>query len=90
MIVARILVIGEEEKAREMFAKVIKWSNPHGLFSEGIETDTGRLVGNFPQGYSHLALIQTVLLLETDYNWTEPLVMDGKTGSYTGIFRHEK
>ncbi len=85
-----LYLIGEEEKAREMFAKVIKWSNPHGLFSEGIETDTGRLVGNFPQGYSHLALIQTVLLLETDYNWTEPLVMDGKTGSYTGIFRHEK
>lgn len=85
-----LYLIGEEHKAREMFAKVVQSRNPHGLFSEGIETDTGRLVGNFPQGYSHLALIQTVLLLETDYNWTGPLMMDEKTGSYGGIFRMEK
>ena len=85
-----LYLIGEEGKAKEMFTQVVQWLNPHGLFSEGIETDTGRLVGNFPQGYSHLALIQTVLLLETDYNWMGPLMMDGKTGPYGGIFRFEK
>lgn len=85
-----LYLIGDEGKAKEMFTQVAQWRNPHGLFSEGIETDTGRLVGNFPQGYSHLALIQTVLLLETDYNWMGPLMMDGKTGPYSGIFRFEK
>ncbi|PIW58700.1 MAG: hypothetical protein COW13_05000 [Candidatus Omnitrophica bacterium CG12_big_fil_rev_8_21_14_0_65_50_5] len=85
-----LYLVGEEAKAKEMFTQVVQWRNPHGLFSEGIETDTGRLVGNFPQGYSHLALIQTVLLLETDYNWMGPLMMDGKTGPYGGIFRFEK
>ncbi len=85
-----LYLTGEEAKAREMFKEVVKWRNTHGLFSEGIETDTGRLVGNFPQGYSHLALIQTVLLLETDYNWMGPFIIDEKTGHYSGIFRHEK
>jgi GH15 family glucan-1,4-alpha-glucosidase len=85
-----LYLIGEEKKAREMFAKVIQGKNPHGLFSEVIETDTGRLVGNFPQGYSHLALIQTVLLLETDYSWMGPLDGDGKIRHFGGIFRFEK
>lgn len=85
-----LYLIGEEAKAKKMFTQVVQWKNPHGLFSEGIETDTGRLVGNFPQGYSHLALIQTVLLLETDYNWMGPFTMNGNTGPYGGIFRFEK
>jgi len=85
-----LYLIGNESAAREMFAKVVQWRNHHGLFSEGIETDTGRLVGNFPQGYSHLALIQTVFLLETDYSWMGPLNPEGNIGYLKGIFRFEK
>lgn len=66
-----LYLIGEEEKAREMFDNMIKHANPLGLFSEDIEVTTRRLTGNFPQGYSHLAFIQTLLLLETDYNWSD-------------------
>lgn len=66
-----LYLIGEEKKARDMFEHILKYCNPLGLFSEDIEINTGRLTGNFPQGYSHLAFIQTVLLLETDYNWTD-------------------
>ncbi len=66
-----LYLIGEEKKAREMFENILKCANPLGLFSEDIEITTKRLTGNFPQGYSHLALIQTVLLLETDYNWSD-------------------
>jgi len=36
-----------------------------------VEIRTKRLTGNFPQGYSHLAFTQTVLLLETVYNWSD-------------------
>ena len=65
-----LYLIGEEQTARRMFNNISKCANRLGLFSEDIETTTRRLTGNFPQGYSHLAFVQTVLLLETDYNWS--------------------
>ncbi|NIW41603.1 MAG: glycoside hydrolase family 15 protein, partial [candidate division Zixibacteria bacterium] len=37
--------------------------NHLGLFSEGIDFITKRLLGNFPQGYSHLALVDAILTL---------------------------
>ncbi|WP_276389947.1 glycoside hydrolase family 15 protein [Eudoraea chungangensis] len=50
--------IGEEERARELFDAVLGYSNHLGLFSEDIDFKTKRLLGNFPQAYSHLALIE--------------------------------
>jgi alpha,alpha-trehalase len=66
-----LYLIGENDKARSMFENILKHANKFGLFAEDIEVKTGRLTGNFPQGYSHLAFIQTVLLLETDYSWSD-------------------
>jgi GH15 family glucan-1,4-alpha-glucosidase len=66
-----LYLIGEEQKAREMFDNILRCANSYGLYSEDVEITTHRLTGNFPQGYSHLAFIQTVLLLETDYNWSD-------------------
>lgn len=66
-----LYLIGEKDKARQMFDNILKCSNMHGLFAEDVEISTLRLTGNFPQGYSHLALIQTALLLETEYNWSD-------------------
>jgi GH15 family glucan-1,4-alpha-glucosidase len=40
-----------------------KYSNHVGLFSEDLDFETKRLLGNFPQAYSHLALIDTAMLL---------------------------
>ena len=53
--------IGEEEKSKELFDKLLSYSNHLGLFSEDIDFKTKRLLGNFPQAYSHLALIDTAL-----------------------------
>lgn len=50
--------IGEEEKAMKHFEKLLSYSNHLGLFSEDIDFKTKRLLGNFPQAYSHLALIE--------------------------------
>jgi len=66
-----LYLIGEQERARGMFEHILNSANHLQLFSEDIEVDTKRLTGNFPQGYSHLAFIQTTLLLETDYNWSD-------------------
>ncbi|WP_025741635.1 glycoside hydrolase family 15 protein [Aquimarina pacifica] len=53
--------IGEEEKARKLFDQLLSYSNHLGLFSEDIDFKTKRLLGNFPQAYSHLALIETAI-----------------------------
>jgi len=39
----------------------LSYSNHLGLFSEDIDFESKRLLGNFPQAYSHLALIDTAL-----------------------------
>ena len=53
--------IGEEEKAMKHFDKLLSYSNHVGLFSEDIDFKTKRLLGNFPQAYSHLALIECAI-----------------------------
>lgn len=53
--------IGEEQRSREWFDRVLGYSNHLGLFSEDIDFNTKRLLGNFPQAYSHLALIECAL-----------------------------
>lgn len=53
--------IGEKEKAHRYFDQVLSYSNHLGLFSEDIDFQTKRLLGNFPQAYSHLALIETAI-----------------------------
>ncbi|WP_424000647.1 glycoside hydrolase family 15 protein [Maribacter sp. IgM3_T14_3] len=53
--------IGEREKALEYFERLLSYSNHLGLFSEDIDFKTKRLLGNFPQAYSHLALIECAI-----------------------------
>lgn len=55
--------IGEEQKAIKLFDQLLKYSNHLGLFSEDIDFKSKRLLGNFPQAYSHLALIETAINL---------------------------
>jgi GH15 family glucan-1,4-alpha-glucosidase len=53
--------IGHKKKAKDMFDQLLSYSNHLGLFSEDIDFKTKRLLGNFPQAYSHLALIETAI-----------------------------
>lgn len=58
-----LYAIGEQKEAIEMFENMLTYSNHLGLFSEDIDFETKRLLGNFPQAYSHLALIETAINL---------------------------
>ena len=51
--------IGEKKKAKKMFDELLSYSNHLGLFSEDLDFKSKELLGNFPQAYSHLALIET-------------------------------
>lgn len=59
--------IGERKRAQEMFDQLLSYSNHLGLFSEDIDFETKRLLGNFPQAYSHLALIETATNFSKGY-----------------------
>lgn len=53
--------IGEVDKAKALFDQLLSYSNHLGLFSEDLDFKTKRLLGNFPQAYSHLALIDVAI-----------------------------
>jgi alpha,alpha-trehalase len=54
--------IGRKEEAQSIFDSLLACGNHLGLFSEDIDFTSKRLLGNFPQAYSHLALINTAVL----------------------------
>jgi GH15 family glucan-1,4-alpha-glucosidase len=58
--------IGMKEEAKNIFENLLTCGNHLGLFSEDIDFTTKRLLGNFPQAYSHLALINTAILFSDE------------------------
>lgn len=58
--------IGEKKEARTLFEQLISYSNHLGLMSEDLDFETKRQLGNFPQAYSHLATINTAILLSAE------------------------
>lgn len=65
-LIRALYVIGQREEARCLFEEVLTYGNHLGLFSEDINFDTKELLGNFPQAYSHLALVNTAILLSRE------------------------
>lgn len=61
-----LYVIGEQQQARDLFSNLLKYSNHLGLFSEDLDFVSKRQLGNFPQAYSHLALINTIELFSKE------------------------
>lgn len=61
--ISSLIKIGEVNKAKNYFDNLISYGNHLNLFSEDIDFDTKRLLGNFPQAYSHLALIDSAIAL---------------------------
>ena len=55
---------GELEEAREMFERLLALRNDLGLLSEEYDPKLERLVGNFPQAFSHIGLVNTALRLD--------------------------
>ena len=54
--------IGKKEDAKQLFDELLQYSNHLGLYSEDLDFFTKEQLGNFPQAYSHLALINSALL----------------------------
>jgi GH15 family glucan-1,4-alpha-glucosidase len=57
-LVSALAVIGEHQRARDLMERLLRIASPLGLYAEEFDADTGRHLGNFPQAFSHLALIE--------------------------------
>jgi GH15 family glucan-1,4-alpha-glucosidase len=57
-LVSALAIVGEEQRARDLMERLLRVASPLGLYAEEFDTSTGRHLGNFPQAFSHLALIE--------------------------------
>jgi GH15 family glucan-1,4-alpha-glucosidase len=60
-LVSALSEIGEDRRARELLERLIGLASPLGLYAEEIDAASGRHLGNFPQAFTHLALINAVM-----------------------------
>jgi GH15 family glucan-1,4-alpha-glucosidase len=67
------VLLGRHEDARALYDKLLGLSNDVGLLSEQYDTEDGRMLGNFPQAFSHIGVINTGLnLLRAQASSGEP------------------
>jgi len=55
--------LGQREEARKVCEKLVNYANGHGLFSEDVDPASGEQLGNFPQTYSHVGLINAAFAI---------------------------
>ena len=60
-LVSALVEIGEVSQARHLCERLLSFASPLHLYAEEIEPHTGRHLGNFPQAFTHLALINAVV-----------------------------
>jgi alpha,alpha-trehalase len=60
-LVSALSEIGDTERAAELLDKILAYASPLELFAEEIDANSGRHLGNFPQAFTHLGLINAVL-----------------------------
>jgi len=66
-----LVTSGRLDEAKEMFGRVTRLGNHVGLFSEMVEPTTGEFLGNYPQAFTHIALIHTARNLDRALNQVE-------------------
>jgi GH15 family glucan-1,4-alpha-glucosidase len=57
-LVSALAIVGERQRARDLMERLLLVASPLGLYAEEFDAHTGRHLGNFPQAFSHLALIE--------------------------------
>jgi GH15 family glucan-1,4-alpha-glucosidase len=57
-LVSALAIVGELQMARDLMERLLRVGSPLGLYAEEFDAETGRHLGNFPQAFSHLALME--------------------------------
>ena len=55
--VSNLALMGQVDEARERFERLLRYASPLGLYSEEVNPTDGALLGNFPQAFTHIGLI---------------------------------
>ena len=61
LLVSALCEIGEHDRGRALCERLLAYSSPLGLYAEELDSKTGRQLGNYPQAFTHLALINAVI-----------------------------
>ncbi|MGZ3674014.1 MAG: glycoside hydrolase family 15 protein, partial [Ktedonobacterales bacterium] len=56
--------LGQYEEARERFEQLLTYASPLGLYAEEIDPETGAQLGNYPQAFTHIGLINSAVTLQ--------------------------
>jgi GH15 family glucan-1,4-alpha-glucosidase len=57
-LVSALAIVGERQRAHDLMERLLRVTSPLGLYAEEYDTDSSHHLGNFPQAFSHLALIE--------------------------------
>jgi GH15 family glucan-1,4-alpha-glucosidase len=57
-LVSALAIVGDLQQARDLMERLLRVASPLGLYAEEFDAATGRHLGNFPQAFSHLALME--------------------------------
>ena len=57
-LVSALSIVGEQQRARDLFERLLRVASPLGLYAEEFDVETDFHLGNFPQAFSHLALME--------------------------------
>jgi GH15 family glucan-1,4-alpha-glucosidase len=72
-LVSALAEIGEYTRARQLCEKLLSFASPLGLYAEELDSKSGRHLGNFPQAFTHLALINAVIhVIRNEVSVSEP------------------
>jgi len=63
-LVSALVEIGEVERAKVLCERLMSYASPLGLYAEEIDPTSGRHLGNYPQAFTHLALISAAFNLD--------------------------
>jgi GH15 family glucan-1,4-alpha-glucosidase len=81
-LVSALVEIGEVERAVRLCERLLSYSSPLELYAEELDPHTGRHLGNFPQAFTHLALINAVMhVIRAEQAANVPITVHGSTNA---------
>jgi GH15 family glucan-1,4-alpha-glucosidase len=77
-LVSALIEIGEIERGRRLCERLLSYASPLELYAEELDPHTGRHLGNFPQAFTHLALVNAVVhVIRAEEDNLVPLTVHG-------------
>ena len=71
-LVSALAIVGDMQRARDLMERLLHIASPLGLYAEEFDAGTGRHLGNFPQAFSHLALMEAAARIVVHERLLEP------------------